>query len=118
MDFLDRPWRSFSFSSNDYGRGGVCHSRADGHLFDGAWLQYQEQHRCRRCARQKGRHPARQSATWLFPDRRITVRDESAAHLLIGIDAAATVRTVSNMPLHVRGFVLRKLAIHPRNQSS
>jgi hypothetical protein len=113
MDFLDRPWRSFMH----YGRGGICHSRANGNRFDGGRLENQEQHgRHRRRARQEG-HPALQSATCLFFRRCSAARDECAAHLLIGIDAPAALRTVSNMPLYISGFIVRKLAIHPSNQS-
>ena len=115
MDFLDRPWRSFSF--NDHGRGDICDSRLNRNLFDVCSLEHQKQHG-RRCARQQDRHPARQPATCPFPDRRIEVRDECAAHFCIGIDAPPAWQTVSNVPHHIRGFVVWKLAIHPCNQPS
>src|SRR5258708_12681560 len=130
-DFFDRPWRSFTLSSRSFrvkdgGRGGVWDSWEDGHLFDSGWVEHRveqgvkqyDQHGGRRGARQEDGHPARQSAACPVPDRRIAVRDECAAHFFIGIDAPAAFRTVSNMPLHIRGFVVRKLAIHPSNQSS
>jgi len=87
------------------------------HLFDGAWLQYKSRP-LPPLRSPEGQAPSAAVRDVALPDRRSQYATKSAAHLLIGHDAAATVRTVSNMPLHVRGFVLRKLAIHPRNQSS
>jgi hypothetical protein len=48
----------------------------------------------------------------------IAVRDEAGAHLLIRTDMPLAFRTGKDVLLDIRGFVLWKLSINPRNQLS
>ena len=58
------------------------------------------------------------SATRVRLHRRIAVRHQCAAHLLISINPAPAFHTNPNMPLHLHGFAVGKFTIQPRNESS
>jgi hypothetical protein len=48
----------------------------------------------------------------------IAVGDETRTHLFIRRDTTPAFRTSSDMTIDIRGFVLWKLTINPRNQLS